>query len=97
MKNKFILLALSLVAVVAIGVTINATRASAINPVTTIFSDGFGTGNTDLTFNEDPTWNKGGGALSAEKRKIGTGDDSASTEGGRFVVALVPKVGFVGR
>jgi uncharacterized repeat protein (TIGR01451 family) len=51
---------------------------------TTIFSDGFGTGNTDGTFNESPTWSEGGAG--AEKRKQDTGNDSASTDGGRFAV-----------
>ena len=49
---------------------------------TSLFTDGFGTGNTDGSFNEAPAWTEGGNG--AEKRASGSGNDSASPEGGRF-------------
>ena len=48
----------------------------------TLFSDSFGTGSTDSTFNESPPWTEGGGG--AEKRASGSGNDSGSPDGGRF-------------
>jgi hypothetical protein len=56
---------------------------SSAAPVT-LFSDGFGTGSTDYTFNETPAWTEGG--AEAEKRPSGSGNDSASPDGGRFAV-----------
>ncbi|MEK7660280.1 MAG: hypothetical protein AAB343_03700, partial [Patescibacteria group bacterium] len=53
---------------------------------TALFSDGFGAGNDDTTFNEAPGWEEGG--TGAEKRNSsGGGDESASSgDGGRKAV-----------
>lgn len=48
----------------------------------TIFTDDFGTGSTDTTFNEAPVWTEGGAG--AEKSAINSGNDTASPNGGRF-------------
>ena len=52
----------------------------------TFFSDGFGTGSTDSTFNEAPAWTEGGSG--AEKRASGSGNDTPSPDGGRFAVVF---------
>lgn len=51
--------------------------------VSTLLSDNFGTGSTDSTFDESPSWNENG---SAEKRANGSGNDTASPNGGRFAL-----------
>ena len=52
-----------------------------------LFSDGFGTGTIDSTFNESPVWTEGGPSSDdAEKRASGSGNDSASPDGGRFAL-----------
>ena len=48
----------------------------------TIFSDGFGTGFTDYSFDEAPVWTEGGNG--GEKRAAGSGQDTASPDGDRF-------------
>lgn len=58
---------------------------------TTIFSDGFGTGSTDDTFNESPAWTDGGNfGTDAEKYASNNGNDnnSVSPDGGRFAKIL---------
>lgn len=50
---------------------------------TSIFSNGFGTGPTDTSVTEDG-WSEG--SQGAEKRAIGSGNDTASPDGGRFAV-----------
>lgn len=52
----------------------------------TLFTDGFGTGNTDSTFDESPSWTEGGSG--AEKRTSGSGNDTPSADGGRFAVVF---------
>ena len=61
-------------------------NGSSVSSVTfldaTVFFDGFGTGSTDSTFDESPVWTEGGSG--AEKREIGSGNETASADGGRF-------------
>ncbi|MBI5155682.1 DUF4215 domain-containing protein [Candidatus Peregrinibacteria bacterium] len=52
--------------------------------VSNIFSDGFGTGEDDDTFDESPAWTED--EAGAEKREATSGNDSASPDGGRFAV-----------
>src|SRR3989344_1396284 len=61
----------------------------ALSPVAasaaTIFSDSFGTGSTDTTFDESPTWSEGGRVGDdAEKRAAGSDNNPASPDGDRF-------------
>lgn len=52
-----------------------------------LFSDNFGNGTTDTTFDEPPGWTEGGAG--AEKRNAaGGGNDSASSNGGRFATVF---------
>ncbi|HVV39082.1 MAG TPA: hypothetical protein VHD31_02030 [Candidatus Paceibacterota bacterium] len=50
-----------------------------------VFSDNFGAGSTDSSLNEAPAWTEGG-SNGAEKRAAGSGNDTASSDGGRFAV-----------
>jgi len=69
------------------GFFVPAENASAVTPVTTIFSDNFGTGSTDGTFDESPVWSEGGNSGDdAEKRANSSGNDSASPNGDRFAI-----------
>ena len=47
-----------------------------------LFEDGFGNGTTDVTFDEDPTWEEGGGG--AEKSGPAGQGESSSPNGNRF-------------
>ncbi len=58
---------------------------------TSLLSDGFGTGATDDTFNETPSWAEAGNTGNdAEKRQAAGGgsNDSASSNGDRFALML---------
>lgn len=70
------------VAVIFAAIVVSAMPNSAL--AASVFSDGFGTGSTDSTFDESPTWSEG--APGAEKRAVGTGADTASPNGDRFAV-----------
>lgn len=55
------------------------------NPRSTLFSDGFGVGSTDTTFDEAPVWSEEGiNGDDAEKRAAGSDDNTASPDGDRF-------------
>ncbi len=71
-------LALSTLAAAGMNVAVPVADAATV----TIFSDGFGTGGTDSSFDEAPVWTEGGDG--ATKQNSGTGNDSASPEGERF-------------
>lgn len=65
--------------------TLGTLSAYADAPPTTVFSEDFGTGATSGTIGNN--WIDGGNSGSdAEKRAPGSGNDSASPNGGRFVV-----------
>lgn len=63
---------------------------------TSLFVDGFGTGNTDTTFNETPTWTEGGAG--ADKRNsTGGGDESISDGDGGRKAAMIGTNGYICR
>ena len=79
--------AVSIITVLAVALPLQLLILVPFASADTLFSDSFGTGSTDGTFNEAPSWTEGGNfGDDAEKRAAGSGNDSASPNGGRFAV-----------
>jgi hypothetical protein len=70
--------------IVVLGMLVASAVNATVVPTTIIFTDNFGTGSTVTPV---PGWTDGGNSGDdSEARAVGSGNDSASPDGGRFAV-----------